>query len=47
MSTENLEEKTIALPSPAVNGTTKAHVAGPSRPTAPAHIITDDQVVAS
>ena len=43
MSTENLEEKSIALPSPAVNGTTKAHVAGPSRRTAPAHIITDDQ----
>ena len=43
MSMENLEEKTPAPPSPAANGTTQAHVAGPARPTTPAHIIQNDQ----
>ena len=42
MSMENLEEKTAAPPSPAANGTTQAHVAGPARPTTPAHIIQND-----
>ena len=43
MSMENLEEKTAAPPSPAANGTTQTHIAGPARPTTPAHIIADDQ----
>ena len=43
MSTENLDEKTPVLPYPVVNATTEAHIVGPARPTAPAHIITDDQ----